>query len=216
MRSRATALILAIAACALLALSLRLPLWQMTMEAPQYQGEEALHVRVYPGQMSGDLDELDVLNSYIGVHVPQRLSQFNWLPWALLGGGALGVLAAALPSPWRKRGLFAVPGLIALALTVAAVQAQRQMHEIGHNRDRKTTLVGVKDFSTPLLGRTKVAQFTITSFFDWGALLVAGGLALQLSAAWLSRHPSSPVRGARETESNVLDEGTAGAASSVG
>ena len=44
-------------AATLLALSLKLPLWQMRMEAPQYKDEEALEVVVFPGEMRGDLAE---------------------------------------------------------------------------------------------------------------------------------------------------------------
>src|SRR6185312_1386628 len=57
----ATALI----AGGLLVASLRLPLWHMRMEAPQYKDQEALKVFVLPGSLHGDLNEIKVLNKYI-------------------------------------------------------------------------------------------------------------------------------------------------------
>src|SRR5690606_35595117 len=104
----------------------------------------------------GDIGELKVLNSYIGVHVPESLPQNRWLPAVIIGGGIAGAVCAFLPGVWRKRALFTVPALVTVLLVVAAVQAQMQMHDISTNRDEKSTLVGVQDFSTPLLGRTKV------------------------------------------------------------
>jgi hypothetical protein len=61
----------AIAAGALFVASLKLPVWHLKMESPQYQGSEALRVRVYPGSMQGDLREISVLNKYIGVRIPR-------------------------------------------------------------------------------------------------------------------------------------------------
>jgi hypothetical protein len=192
MRPKILSLILSSSAAVLLFASLKLPVWQMRMEAPQYQDEEALDVKVYPTALRGDLDEIKVLNSYIGVHIPEELPQTKWLPKVLIGGAALGLLAAFFPRRTRKLALLLIPAGIALALIVAAIQAQWQMYQIGHERDEKTRLVGVKDFTTPLLGRTKIAQFTITSYLSWGALLIGGGLALQWWAAWVNREQTSP------------------------
>lgn len=192
MPSRTASFGLAVVACALLASSLSLPLWQMRMEAPQYRDDEALGVRVYAGKFEGDLGELGVLNSYIGVHVPKDLPQFSWLPAALIAAGALGIVAAWLPRAWRRCAFVVIPAALSLGLLVAAAQAQWQMHRIGHERDKKTTMVGVKDFTPPLLGRAKVAQFTLTSFFHWGAGLVGLALLLQCFAAWVNRAPAPP------------------------
>jgi hypothetical protein len=70
---------------------------------------------------------------------------------------------------------------------LAAVQAMFQIHDIGHRRDQKTILVGVKDFTPPFIGTNKIAQFPVSSRLGLGAWLIGGALALQLGAAWLSR-----------------------------
>jgi hypothetical protein len=201
MGRRVAAIILSAIAAGLLFMSLRLPLWQMHMEAPQYQDEEALNVFVFAKEMRGDMDELKVLNSYIGVRVPETLPQNRWLPGLLMGAAIAGVLGSLLPPrKLRKRTLFIIPTLVALGLVVAAAQAQMQMREIGTNRDEKTTLVGVKDFTTPLIGRTKIAQFTITSFLSWGSLAIAGGLTCLWIAGWLSRTPNDKNRDRPQAE----------------
>jgi hypothetical protein len=38
-------------ASALLLVSLKLPLWQMRLEAPQYRDKEALHISVHPNAL---------------------------------------------------------------------------------------------------------------------------------------------------------------------
>lgn len=186
-RGRVVTLSLAVVAAALLLASLKLPLWQMRLEAPQYRGKEALHIAVHPNALRGDIRELSVLDQYIGVHIPPTLPQFKWLPATLIAGAVLGLVAALLPVVLRRRALIVVVVSLAAALTGAAVQAQYQMHDIGHNRNAHTPLVGVGDFTPPFLGTTKIAQFEVSSRFGWGAWLIGAALLLQLSAAWSSR-----------------------------
>jgi hypothetical protein len=178
---------LAAVAGLLLAASLGLPLWQMRMEAPQYRGEEALRVRVYPGSMEGDLREIAILNQYIGVRVPEVLPQSRWLPGAIVSAAGLGVLAAWLPIRRRSAVLMVAPVVLSLVMTAAALQAQAQMHAIGHQREAKTALVGFKDFTPPLLGSSKIAQFEITSALGGGGYFVIAGVAIQFGLAWLER-----------------------------
>jgi hypothetical protein len=182
---------LSLAAAVLLLVSLKLPLWQMRLEAPQYRDEEALKIAVHPSSYRGDLRELTVLNQYIGVHVPPTLPQFKWLPMVLIAGAVLGVAASFLRSTSRRRALTLVSCALATALVLAAVQAMAQMHDIGHKRDQKTILVGMKDFTPPFLGTSKIAQFTVSSRLGLGAWLIGGALALQLGAAWSSRSKRS-------------------------
>ena len=183
---------LAFLAAVLLLVSLSLPLWQMRLEAPQYRAEEALKIAVHPGSLRGDLRELSVLNQYIGVHVPPTLPQFKWLPGTLIAGAVLGVLAGFWRGRVGRRALMLVSGGLVAALILATVQALSQMHDIGHKRDEKTILIGLKDFTPPFLGTRKIAQFTVSSRFGIGAWLIGGALALQLGAAWL-RRASAPT-----------------------
>lgn len=174
-------------AAGLLLAALRLPLWQMRMEAPQYRDEEALDVAVFASEMRGDLGELKTLNQYIGVHVPERLPQFTWIPAALIAGATLAFVAALFSPNVRRAALFAVPILLSACLGFAAFQAKEQMHDIGHYRDAKTVMLGVKDFTPPFIGYARIAQFDIHSSFGLGAYLVAAAVMLQLASATAAR-----------------------------
>jgi len=178
------------AAAALLLLgSLRLPLWHMRLEAPQYRNEEALKIAVFPNRYGGDMREISVLNQYIGVHVPASLPQFGWLPALLVDGTAAGIATRLLSLRFRQVALALTCALLASGVIAAALQATHQMHNIGHHRDQRTVLAGVHDFTPPFLGTSKIAQFTVTSKFGLGAFFVGGAIALQGAAAWASRKP---------------------------
>jgi copper chaperone NosL len=194
-----------VVAAGLLVLSLKLPLWQMRMESPQYREEEALRVIIYPNAMAGDLREIDILNQYIGVHRPTDLPQFHWLPFALIAGGTLGVVASVLPQAIRKLALMGAASTLVITLAVAAGQAQKQMHDIGHMRDVKTKMARTKDFTPPLLGTAKLAQFTITSRFGTGAYLIGAAIALQFSAACASSRRWTVSQPCPRTEGSAIN-----------
>lgn len=185
------------AAAAMLVASIRFPLWHMRLEAPQYRDEEALKVAVFPNKYGGDLREIKVLNQYIGVHVPEALPQFKWLPIVLLTGAAAGLLGNALPRSARRITILAGCLGICGGVFVAAVQAKSQMHDIGHKRDHHTILVGLRDFTPPFLGTSKIAQFTVTSGFGPGAWLIGGAVLLQAGAAYLGGRSKQPASTAR-------------------
>jgi hypothetical protein len=178
-------------ASALLLVSLKLPLWQMKLEAPQYRGQEALRISVHPNALRGDIRELTVLDQYIGVHVPPRLPQFNWLPASLIAAAMLGLVCAFFGGRPGSRALTVVSCALALVLAAATLQAMVQIRDIGHRRDQKTVLTGIKDFTPPFLGTSKIAQFTVSSRFGLGAWLIGTALAMQLGAARLIGRPSS-------------------------
>jgi hypothetical protein len=181
-------------AAILLIVSLRLPLWHMRLEAPQYRDEEALKIAVFPNRYGGDMREISVLNQYIGVHVPRALPQFDWLPALLASGAGLGLAASLLGVRFRRGALVLACGVIAAGVITAALQAKFQMHDIGHKRDQRTVLAGMHDFTPPFLGTSKIAQFTVTSSFGLGAWLIGAAMALQGGAALASRKPGEAVQ----------------------
>ena len=177
----------ALVAAALLVSSLKFPLWHLKMESPQYQGSEALRVQIYPSSMRGDLREISVLNKYIGVRIPENLPQLRWLPVALLAAATLGLMVLALPRGAHARAWFTIAMLLSVAMLVSAAMAQWQMRRIGHERDPHAALVGVGNFTPPILGRVKVANFEITTGLGAGALLIGVGILLQVGAGFASR-----------------------------
>lgn len=180
------AIVFACTASALLVASLILPVWKMRMDAPQYQGDEALKVAVYPGKITGDLDEISHIQQYVGISVPKELPQLQWLPKVFVVAAIVGFVAAFLPCVARRRTLIATAAGLCIALAVSAGLAQWQMYKIGHERTR-APLARVQSFTTPLLGDMKFANFHIKSRLGLGSFLIGAALVLQIAGARLSR-----------------------------
>lgn len=171
--------LLLVAAAALTAASLLLPIWGVRMTAPQYP-DEALMLRIDRHGIGGDVKEVETLQKYIGVRFPDRMPELDWLPvvvlaltFLLLAGAAVGRGTAA-----RALRIFTVT-VFMVFLAASATLVQKRLYDVGHDRDPNAPIKAVKTFTPPMVGPARVGNFTVWSFPHAGALslLMAGLLA---------------------------------------
>jgi hypothetical protein len=162
-------------AAALTGLALALPLWTFRMSAPQYP-DESLHLRVSRTGISGDVQEIETLQHYIGVRFPEALPELRWVT-ASMAALALLLGSAALSGRGRVGLAHRWTAVAALALFLAGSLAvlQIRLYEVGHARDPNAPLKSIKDFTPLALGPKKVGNFTVWSFPH------AGGAALAVA-----------------------------------
>ena len=168
------------AAAGLLVVALRGPLWYTRMESPQYRGEEALQVVVYADRIDGDLREIGTLNKYIGVRMPEHFPELRATSWVLGFLLVLALVVLASPSAVRQKAAVALFALMLLALAGGGVLLQNRLHQLGHERDH-SIMVGVSDFSPPVFGTAKIANFTVRAGLEYGAWAF---LAASLLTGW--------------------------------
>jgi len=173
-------------AAILLAATLALPLWSTRMEAPQYKGDEALEVHVYAGRVRGDIGEIELLNQYVGVHLPLDTPELHAAPWVLGAFVVFSLAALALPLRARRRAALGLTLLMAAVLVGGGALLQYRLYRMGHERS-PTIMQGVPDFTPPLLGAKKIANFTAHMSLGAGAWSYLGALLL---AAWSARQPT--------------------------
>lgn len=171
---------LALAAALLVLPTFLLPLWNLTMFAPQYG--DGLRLDIYSYKLEGgnrgqDLKEINLLNHYIGMRdlAPDDFTEFKWMPFAL-GILALFFLRAAVVG--RVLDLldavvvFTYFGLF--SLWSFAYKLFRYGHDLAPN-----AAVKVDPFMPPLLGGQQIANFEVYSYpqtASWA--LAAVGVAL--------------------------------------
>lgn len=175
-------MILSTGAMFLIAASFFHPLWYTAMEAPQYP-DKTLRVDVYPGYMTGDMQEIQTLNQYIGVHLPEEVPELEFVPWIL---GLITLLL--LSSLWLHSGrlkswlLAANTGLLVLAAAGGAICLQYRLYVMGHDRDPNPPLTGFTDFTPPVLGSIEVGNFDATMMIGLGGwMLIGAGLLIVAS-----------------------------------
>lgn len=160
-----------------------LPLWQMTMISNQYP--EGLRLWIYSYKLTGDLQEINTLNHYIGMHSldAAHFAELRILPYSFALGGLLCLLAAALPRRWVTALVLAggvVSGFGSMAILLY------ELYSYGHDLDSKAA-IKIKPFMPPPIGTNQLANFHVTSYFHVGSLLFIVAIVALAAALWISR-----------------------------
>lgn len=171
---------LALAAALLVLPTYALPLWNLTMFAPQYG--EGLRLDIYSYKLEGgnrgqDLKEINLLNHYIGMRdlAPDDFTEFKWMPFVLGVLALLFLRAAVVGRLLDLLDALVVFGYFGLfSLWSFAYKLYRYGHDLA-----PTAPVKVDPFMPPLLGGQQIANFEVYSYpaaASW--TLAAVGLAL--------------------------------------
>ena len=170
-------------AAALLVAVFLFPLWTLTMFAPQYP--QGLRLTIYTWRLDGgndgqDIEEINVLNHYIGMAPigTESFREFKWMPFVL---GALGLLFLRAAVHGRVAGLLDVTVMFAYFALFSAGSFAYEMYVYGHHLDRNAP-VQVPGFMPPLFGGQRIANFEVYSYPGPAAYLL-GAVLLLLAAA---------------------------------
>jgi hypothetical protein len=157
--------LLVIAAAALLVAIYLLPLWNLTMFAPQYP--EGLRLDIYSYKLEGgnagqDVKEINVLNHYIGMRdlVAEDFTEFKWLPFVV---GVIGLLYLRAAVLGTLGGLVDVLVLNLYFSAFALWSFGFKLYQYGHNLD-PTAAVKVPPFMPPVFGYKQLANFEVYSY----------------------------------------------------
>lgn len=185
----------------LLGLALALPLWSTRMEAPQYKDDEVLRVQVYAGRVKGDLHEIDLLNQYVGVHLPLDTPELKASPWVIGGFLALALVSLALQDGARRKIALVLCVSMGLVLVGGGVLLQYRLYQMGHQRS-PSIMTRIPDFTPLVLGSKKIANFTAYMSLGSGAWAFLGAMALSALAA---RSPVARIPVAQSSANPTTD-----------
>jgi copper chaperone NosL len=182
-----------------LLLSFAFPLWRIGMKAPQYPN--GLSMDIYSHQVIGgndghDIQEINVLNHYIGMQTITRdeLRDLDWIPFGLVAMAMLALRAALLGN------IRTMIDLSMIAFYVAAVAFGRfvwMLWEFGHNLDPKAP-VKVAPFMPVVIGQKQIANFLTWSMPQLGSVLMGvftvGVWGITLCYLWTGRREAIALR----------------------
>jgi copper chaperone NosL len=194
--------LLVIAALLLLPVYL-MPLWKLTMFAPQYP--DGLRLSIYSYKLEGgnrgqDIKEINVLNHYIGMRdlAAVDFTEFKWIPFVV---GALGLLFLRCALIGNISALVDVFVLYIYFGLFSLWSFGYKLYSYGHTL-APTAAVKVAPFMPPLFGHKKLANFEVYSYPGVGSYALAGA-ALVLAAAMFAA-------GMEERSEERADAGIAG------
>ncbi|HVK00168.1 MAG TPA: nitrous oxide reductase accessory protein NosL [Gemmatimonadales bacterium] len=174
---------LAIAALALLAIYL-VPLWRIDLHAPQYP--EGLGLRIWVNQITGlkpnDLNSINMLNHYIGMHEisPDDIPELRLMPWLLGGLVGLGLLVAAVG---RRGPLVGWLLLLGFGAVAGLVDFWMWGYRYGHELDEHAAIkVPGMSYQPPVIGTKQLLNFEASAWPELGAWIA---LAVCAVGVWV-------------------------------
>ena len=175
-RARFVRAFAAVVAGALVALSTQLPLWSMTMRAPQYP--RGLQLHAYGSALSGDVGEINILNHYIGMPpIEAPALETALFPF---GVGALVLICVLSPiHVWLWR--LAIAATAATPVMILA-DLQWRLYTFGHSLNPKAP-IRLEPFTPLVIGETAMGNFVSTGMVSWGFGCLVGATLILLAGA---------------------------------
>lgn len=174
-------------AAILIVTSMFFPYWRLKLNAPQYPN--GLTATVGISSFSGDVDEIDGLNHYIGMRPLAEGGKIerSLAPFAVPLMAGIAALAALRR---RRFWLFALPAIIYPVVFTADLYYW--LRDFGQNLDPTAALSSSFDEFTPtLLGPGRVGQFTTFSMYDTGFFMAfVGAVLLVITVGVRLRQPT--------------------------
>jgi hypothetical protein len=188
--------VLLVAAALLVLPAYLLPLWNLTMFAPQYP--DGLRLDIYSYRLEGgnggqDVKEINVLNHYIGMKdlAAEDFTEFKWMPFVL---GALALLFLRAAVHGEVAHVLDVVVLFVYFGAFSLWSFAYKLYRYGHDL-APTAAVKVAPFMPPLFGRKQLANFEVYSYpaaasYALAAVAAALLVALALAVRAARREPA--------------------------
>jgi nitrous oxidase accessory protein len=171
-------------AAAMLAAVFLVPVWRISLLAPQYPEGLGMLIRIntITGVKPADLNNINGLNHYIGMKaiVPESIPVLHVMPIVLAALIVLGLLAALIGRRWAA---WSWLGLIVAAGAAGLVEFYRWSYDYGHNLAADAIIkVPGMTYQPPMLGSKQLLNFTATSWPAVGGWIAGVSFLVALTA----------------------------------
>jgi hypothetical protein len=178
-----------------------LPLWNLTMFAPQYP--QGLRLNIYAFELVGgnggqDLKEINLLNHYIGMRdlAAADFTEFYWIPFVV---GALALLTLRAAVFGRMEHLVDVLVLNGYFAAFSLWSFAHKLYLYGHELS-PSAAVKVAPFMPPVFGGRQIANFEVYSYPGLASYALGAAMLLLIVAAVLTAWREEPVPNLRQQQ----------------
>ena len=169
------------------------PLWNITLEAPQYPiplGMD-IHITKFSDTHEFDIKNINLMNHYVGMqYIPETIPEFKIFPWAI---GIMVVLGVGIGLKGNYKlflGWFVVMSIMGIA---GMYDFYLWEYDYGHNLDPKAIMIfknpdgSVMGFQPPLFGSKDILNFKAHSYPRLGAYFMFMGMLLTFIAFFVGK-----------------------------
>jgi hypothetical protein len=193
LRYRLPGVFLSFARLALL-VSMFLPYWNMTLEAPQYP--EGLNVSAYVNHLTGDVREIDGLNHYIGMRPLEEAAQFERSVSIAAIIALILLVEGAVHIHSRWAAVLTLPAILFPPFFL--IDLYFWLNHFGQNLDPAAPLSGaIEPFTPPVLGVGVIGQFRTVATAGPGLILATIAAVLVIVGLFFPRRAYKPLMDAQ-------------------
>lgn len=177
------------------------PIWNITLEAPQYPIPLGMNIFIndFADLNPHDIQNINLMNHYVGMkYIPEAIPEFKIFPPVVIGMAILGVILGFLGRPK----LFLVWFILMVILgSIGIYDFYMWEYNYGHDLSPKAIMKftnpdgSVMGFQPPLLGSKDILNFRAHSYPRAGAVFLGIGMLLSLAAWFLGRKQSKRANG---------------------
>ncbi len=170
------------------------PLWNITLEAPQYPiplGME-IYINKFADTNEFDIKNINLMNHYVGMqYIPESIPEFKIFPIVIGIMVLLGVVIGFIGNYKWFLFWFILMSLLGIA---GMYDFYLWEHDYGHNLDPKAIMNfknpdgSVMGFQPPLFGTKDILNFTAHSYPRAGAWFMFTGMFLTFIAFFVGKH----------------------------
>ncbi len=169
------------------------PLWNITLEAPQYPTPLGMDIYIndFADANPHDVKNINLMNHYVGMkYIPDAIPEFKIFPAGIIITTILGLLVA-----FKANYKWYLYWFILMVVLSAAGLYDFYLweHDYGHNLDPKAIMKftnpdgSVMGFQPPLFGSKDILNFTAHSYPQLGAIFMGIGIALSFVAYFVGK-----------------------------
>lgn len=188
MKASLTSRILMIIGALLILALFIFPMWNITLEAPQYP--EAIGMDIWVNKITdhnpNDLKNINLMNHYVGMDaIPEKIPEFEYFPYIVIGMSILGIIFGWI----GRRNLFLVWFCMMVILgTLGMYDFYLWEYDYGHNLDPTAAIkVPGQAYQPPLIGSKVILNFKAISSPMIGAYFLFTGILTALIAYFVAR-----------------------------
>lgn len=185
-------ILMVIAALLLLGLFM-FPLWNITLEAPQYPiplGMD-IYIHKFMDYHPNDIQNINLMNHYVGMDmIPETIPELKIFPVVVVIMAITGVLIGLFKN---KKWFLGWAIVMLLLATAGLVDFYIWEYNYGHNLDPHAIMKFTDDegnpmgFQPPFLGTKDILNFRAHSYPGLGALFLAASLVLSFISYFINK-----------------------------
>jgi len=172
--------VLMLVSALLLLLLFILPLWKITLSAPQYPDGLKMYLNIngITDGGSGDIANINIMNHYVGMKKidDADFREFKILPYIVITLVVLGIIVSLLK---KKKFIIIWISLIIILGIIGLYDFYQWEYEYGHNLNPQAAIkVPGAAYQPPLIGNKQILNFVAGSFPHLGTVVILLSISL--------------------------------------